>query len=184
MIYLRFLTPSPGIWRLNLTASGTSDSFFHLWLPAYGTLDEDVRLLRPDPFTTVMGPGNCIHCFTVAVNNTANTATEGFSGRGYNFLDLITPSIAAPGADLTAPSYIEGYRSITGASASTALTTGCCALILEWARSLTPPKNYGQNEISTFLLRGADRPSGETFPNPFSGYGNLNLEQSFLSFFA
>lgn len=184
MIYLRFLTPSPGIWRLNLTASGTSDSFFHLWLPAYGTLDKDVRLLRPDPFTTIMGPGNCIHCFTVAVNNTANTATEGFSGRGYNFLDLVTPSIAAPGSNLTAPSYIEGYQSFTGASACTALTTGCCALVLEWARSLTPPKNYGQNEIRTFLLRGADRPSGESFPNPFSGYGNLNLEQSFLSFFA
>lgn len=184
MIYLRFLTPSPGIWRLNLTASGTSDSFFHLWLPAYGTLDADVRLLSPDPFTTVMGPGNCIHCFTVAANNTVNTATEGFSGRGYNFRNLVTPSIAAPGANLTAPSYIEGYRVFTGASASAALTAGCSALVLEWARSFTPPKNYGQSEIRTFLLRGADRPSGESFPNPFSGYGNLNLEQSFLSFFA
>ena len=183
MIYLRFLTPSAGIWRLSLSASGTSNSFFHLWLPALGTLDKDIRLLQPDPFTTVMGPGNCIHCFTVAANNNANTATEGFSGRGYTFRELVTPSIAAPGSELTAPSYIEGYRSFTGASASAALATGCSALILDWGRSLNPPKNYGQNEIRTFLIRGADRPSGENFPNPFSGYGNLNLEQSFLSFF-
>lgn len=184
LILLRFFTPSAGIWRLTIRAAGNAESYFHIWLPAANTLQKDIRLLSPDPFTTVMGPGNAVSAITAAVNNAGNTAVESYSGRGYTFQNLITPTIAAPGNALTAPSYIEGYRPFSGASASAAISAGTSAMLLEWGLSRTPPRIFRQSEIRTLLLRGSDKPAGETFPNPISGYGNLNLEESFLSFFS
>lgn len=183
LVYLRFHTPAPGVWILRTDLTANTDADLHLWLPPAVAVNGNVRFLRSDPFTTAMSPANTPANISAAAALTENTSTISSSGRGYNFSGMQVPTLAAPGDMLLAPSYISGYQTVTGSSAAAALTAGAAALVMEWGYKAIPPRLLSTTDIRTVLLRGCNRPSGATYPNAQSGYGFLNLEDSFLNFF-
>ena len=182
LAYFRFFTPAPGIWTLSCTQLSLLDTHLHLWLPPEETLNGRVRFLKPDPFTTAMGPANTTAVLSAAAALTANTSTLSASGRGTTFSGKQVPALAAPGEDLLTASYIRGYVYVTGSSAAAALTAGAAVLIAQWGRTLSPPRNLSTRDILTFMLKGLSRPYRSVYPNPQSGYGYLDLQESFFRF--
>lgn len=182
LVYLRFFTPAPGIWTIGCSLLSPVDADVHLWLPPSVTLDGSVRFLQPDPFTTAMGPSNTTAVLSAAAALTVNTSTLSASGRGFSFSGRQVPTLAAPGENLLTASYIAGYETVTGSSAAAALTAGAALLVADWGRTLMPPRNLTTRDIRTFLLKGCNRPPQAVYPNPQSGYGFLDLSESFLRF--
>ena len=180
LVYLRFFTPAAGIWTLQSALLSNIDATAHLWLAPQAVSNGTVRFLQPDPFTTAMGPANTPAIISCAAALISNTSTLSASGRGDNFSGMQVPTLAAPGESLLAPSYIDGYQSVTGSSAATALTAGAAALAAEWAAKLTPSRGLSTQDVRTFLLKGCTRPETARYPNPQSGYGFLDMEESFL----
>ena len=76
----------------------------------------------------------------------------------------------------------EHTRTAAVAIYCAALTAGACALIFQWTTVLGNNPNFGIVQLSTLLIRGADRNPNRTYPNREWGFGSLNLTRTFDNF--
>ncbi len=181
LIRLRFQDPSPGIWELRIYSSEGPEEDFHIWLPMTGFLERDVVFLSPDPYTTLTAPSDAEAGISVSVCDARDGSLYADSGRGFTRLSDIKPDLTAPGVDLTAPGPSGSYLSLTGSSASAALTAGAAALLMEWGIKRRDPQYLTAYEIKILLIRGAGRQNNLSYPGREWGYGILNLYQTLLA---
>ena len=66
-----------------------------------------------------------------------------------------------------------------GTSVAAAITTGAGALMLEWGIVNGNDSAISSYQIRAYLIRGCTRTESRTYPNNQTGYGRLNLLQSF-----
>lgn len=171
LIFFRFIDPTPGVWTIQVTISGSSEgSEFHIWLPLTEFLQRETYFLRPSPYTTLTEPSNVREVITTTTYNDANGSFWADSGRGYTRMGRIKPDICSPGVDI---STILGRR--TGSSMAVALAAGASALFLEWAVIERNQVRVESRELKNYLIRGAKRSPGESYPNREWGYGRLDL---------
>lgn len=182
VILLRFQNPTAGIWRLRVYCSNRSQGRFHLWLPIASMVNPPVTFLNPDPFGTIVNPGNSRSLLTTGAFDAVTGSLYGPSGRGDSSGEIQKPDIVTPGTSLTAPNLREGYTSLTGTSAASALCAGACALLLQWGYQRDPARSYQTQEIRSFLIRGALRDLPISYPDPEWGYGKLDLLNVFSVF--
>lgn len=179
VIYFRFRQPTEGIWRIRVYCSNYSTGLFHMWLPANGMVDPDITFLKPDPFTTIVSPGNVIPVITTAAYQAPSDTLYNYSSRGFTPFNNIKPDITAPGVGLTVPRPAGGYGTATGSSIAAAFTAGCAALVTQWGITLQPKRYFSSNEMKSYFIRGAVRNPALTYPNREWGYGILNVYQVF-----
>ena len=74
-----------------------------------------------------------------------------------------------------------GTRTVSGSSVATAVTSGCCALLLQWGIVEGNLKNLYPTEIRSYLIRGTTMRMGDRYPNEEWGYGTLNIKGVFDS---
>ena len=174
LIVMRFVRPTPGIWRLRVYNSLYLKGAYHLWLPAHGFLSEDTFFLRPHPDTVITEPGNASLPITVGAYNHRSGGIYIHSSRGYTRLGRVKPDLAAPGVDVEIPSSsgLSPIR-ITGTSAP-------AANLLSWAFRDGSFSYMNTSIAKAFLIRGAERNPVFTYPNREWGYGTLNLYNAFL----
>lgn len=182
VIFFRFRQPTEGIWRIRIYCNTQPTGNFHLWLPADGMVDPDITFLNPDPFTTIVAPGNAVPVITTAAYQAPNDSLYPYSSRGFTPIHDIKPDITAPGVDLTVPRPQGGYGAATGSSIAAAFTAGSAALIVQWGISREPKRYFSSNQIKSYLVRGAVRNPALTYPNREWGYGILNVYQVFSIF--
>ena len=182
VIFFRFRQPTEGIWRIRVYCSNYATGMFHIWLPANGMVNPDITFLNPDPFTTIVSPGNVMPIVTTAAYQAPSDALYNYSSRGFTPLNTVKPDITAPGVDLTVPRPGGGYGTATGSSIAGAFTAGCAALLAQWGLTRTPDRYFSSNEIKAFLIRGAVRNPALTYPNREWGYGIINIYQVFTVF--
>lgn len=182
VIFFRFRQPTEGIWRIRIYCSNYSTGMFHMWLPANGMVDPDITFLDPDPFTTIVSPGNVVPVVTTAAYQAPSDSLYNYSSRGFTPLNDIKPDITAPGVGLTVPRPRGGYGTATGSSIAAAFTAGCMAMIAQWGLARTPKRYFSSNEMKSFLIRGAVRNPALTYPNREWGYGIINIYQVFSIF--
>ena len=180
VIFLRFRNPTAGIWRVRVYCSNYITGQFHTWLPISNMVVPDITFLNSDPYITIVNPGNTSQPITCSTYDAYNDAIYLRSSRGFTPDGSIKPDLAAPGVSLTAPNLHEGYGSATGSGMAAALTTGCCALILQWG--LERSQLFNNSQIKTFLIRGATRTSQTIYPSREWGYGKMNVYNSFTVF--
>lgn len=175
LIFFRFMNPTPGVWTIQVTISGNDGgSDFHIWLPLTEFLQSSTYFLRPSPYHTLTEPSNVREVITTTTYNDANNSFWAESGRGYTRMGRIKPDICSPGVNV---STILGRR--TGSSMAAALAAGASALFLEWAVTERNQLRVESRELKNYLIRGADRSPGESYPNREWGYGRLNLSGTF-----
>ena len=138
---------------------------FDMWLPITQFLESEVIFLEPTPYTTITEPGYVHRSITATAYNDANRSFYANSGRGYARDGYVKPDIAAPGVNV---STIMG--SMTGTSMAAAITAGGVAGNNVLADSFT---------MRNYLIRGAIREAGMSYPNREWGYGRLNIEGVF-----
>ena len=175
LIYFRFRSPAPGIWRLVVEPVQVIDGRFHIWLPLTEFLTGDVYFLSPDPYYTLTNPGNTLNPIVVSYYNGTTNGLALASGRGYTRTNFINPNITAPGIDVLGVLPNGRFATRSGASISTAITAGAAALLLEWILFRLGSPSIDSYQIKSLMILGAVRPPVMEYPNREWGYGQLNI---------
>ena len=179
LIFFRFDTPAPGIWKIIIEPLTLADSRFHMWLPVTEFLSGEVYFLEPDPYYTLTNPATTESPVIVSYYNGNTDALSQASGRGYTRFQQINPNISAPGVDVTGALPGGRFAARTGASAAASITAGAVALILEWLLTYENVPGIDSYQIKSLLILGAVRPNTMEYPNREWGYGQLNLYNTF-----
>lgn len=180
VIFLRFINPTPGLWRIQVSGQFISpDENFDIWLPVRDFMGEGTYFLRPDPYITLTDPSNTPRVITVSAYNHKDNSIYLRSGRGYTRGGDIKPDIAAPGVNVFGPAPGGGFTSQSGASVAAAHVAGGSALMLEWGMGRNTIYSMDTGSIKGYLIRGADRTPNGIYPNREWGYGRFNLYQAF-----
>ncbi len=182
VIILRFSKPTAGIWKLQVYGKGDLKGAFHMWLPMGSLISEHTYFVKANAYTTITSPGNCFIPITVTAYNSVTGTLYPNSGRGFSTSNIINPSFAAPGVNLSCPSLEQGFTTLTGTSAAAAHTAGICAMLLEWC---VVEDNYPVIDtlgLKKFLIRGAKRSKALSYPNQDWGYGIIDVYNTFNIF--
>lgn len=179
LIFLRFASPTAGIWTFKVYTRGDLKGTFHVWLPMNGFISDNTYFVSPDPYTTITSPGNSITPITVTAYSVDNNTLFRRAGKGYSRINTIKPELAAPGVNIPAPNLNKGFTNFTGTSAAAAHTAGINAMILEWAIVKGYYPNVDSVEVKKLLVRGAKRNPNIVYPNRDWGYGVLDVYNIF-----
>lgn len=192
LIFMRFQSPTPGIWRIRVYNSLFITGQFHMWLPVHGFISDNTVFLRSDPDTTVTDPANTPSLITAGAYNHENGSIYIHSSRGFTRTGFVKPELAAPGVDVYGPGLLRTFSLSdpentflpmtrkTGTSVAAAHTAGAVADLLSWAKQNNMLDSFSSASVKSILIRGADRSPVYSYPSKEWGFGTLNLYQSFL----
>ncbi|MDK0860520.1 S8 family peptidase [Clostridium perfringens] len=170
-----------GVWRFILTSNNIVDGKYYAWILQRELLAENTRFLNPSPYTTLTIPGTAKTIINTSYYNQNNGAIVSESGRGYTMKDYIQPIITAGGINAITTKPGGGTITMSGASVAGAILAGCCALIIQWAVvDGNDPQMYA-TKLQAYIIRGARKREGGTYPNRQWGYGILDMQEIFKS---
>lgn len=170
-----------GIWKFILTGENVVGGEFYAWILQRELLDENTRFLRPSPYTTLTIPGTAKTILNTSYYNQNNGAIVSESGRGYTTRGYVQPIITTGGVNAITTKVGGGITTMSGASAAGAILAGCCALIFQWAVvDENDPQMYAI-KLQAYIVRGARKRDGDTYPNRQWGYGILDMQEIFNS---
>ena len=179
LVFFRFINPTPGIWKILVEPVQVNSGIFHMWLPITEFLENEVYFLKSNPDYTITEPGSSLTATTVAFYNGNDNSVDIRSGRGYTRTNRIKPDFAAPGVNVSGAGMNNQYRTRTGSSIATGITTGAVALIMEWVVYRLQQENIDSTQIRNLLVLGTVRRPNEIYPNREWGYGQLNVYNTF-----
>ena len=99
----------------------------------------------------------------------------GKSGNGFPLNTYIKPDIAAPGVNILTTSLSNKTTTVSGASVAAAITSGVCALLLQWGIVERNDLTMYASKIISYLIAGASRKPFDIYPNAHWGYGKLDF---------
>lgn len=181
LVTLLFQRPIAGIWRINVYADLVLKGYYNMWLPVGSFLKSDTYFLSPNPNITLTTPGGSVLPITVAAYDHYTGGIDIDSGRGYNSDGAVKPDLAAPGVNVYGPLPQNRFGRKTGASIGAAHVAGCSALLLEWGIVARNQRYMNTGIVKSYLIKGANRSAGHTYPDQFFGYGTLDIYNVFES---
>lgn len=179
LILIRFQTPTEGIWKFRVYASGSLKMDYHIWLPIKQYLESETFFIKPNAETTITSPGNVSVPITVTAYNHRDQSLYLEASRGYTATNVIKPDIAAPGVNVYGPALNNKFTLMSGTSVAAAHTTGVTAMMLEWGIIKGNMKDINSYRIKNMLIRGAKRNPDLSYPNKEWGYGILDIYNTF-----
>ena len=177
-IRVGFINPTAGIWTVTLYGDIILNGRFNAWLPITGLATPGIEFLTPDPYSTVVIPGTSIGSITCGAYNDRTKSLYVGSSWGPTRSMLQKPDLVAPGVDVTGI-YPMGSGTMTGTSVAAAITTGACALMLQWGIVEQNDASLNTNRIKALLIRGCRREPSIQYPSYQWGYGKLDLFNTF-----
>lgn len=179
LVFFRFDSPAPGIWKIIVEPLFVADGRFHIWLPMTEFLSGEVFFLESDPYYTLTNPATASSPVVVSYYDGNTGAVSQTSGRGYTRTGGRRPDITAPGVGVTGALPGGRFSPRTGSCISAAVTSGAVALMLEWLLDIQKVPGIDSFQIKSLLILGAVRPPTMEYPNREWGYGQLNLYNTF-----
>ncbi|WP_329603919.1 S8 family peptidase [Clostridium hydrogenum] len=171
----------PGIWNFKLTGDNITDGRYDAWILQRALIKEGTRFLNPSQYITLTLPSTSNQIICCSYYNQANNTLMPSSGRGYTRDGRVKPDVSAGGYEVPCVGNGGQMQTLTGSSAASAVLAGAVALILQWGLVDGNDKNMHATKVKTYLIRGAYRRPGETYPNEQLGYGFLDLNGVFQS---
>ncbi|MDR1669016.1 MAG: S8 family peptidase [Oscillospiraceae bacterium] len=175
---IKILDATPGIWTILAHGDIIIDGKYHAWLPLTGLGNPGAQFLAPIPESTVVVPASAVGVITCGAFSSLDKSLYPDSSWGPTRLPSPAPDLAAPGSQVSG-TFPTGTGEMSGTSVAAAITTGACALLLQWGI-------VDRNEIyvdtylaRAYLIRGCDRDPALNYPNSQWGYGRLNLQNTF-----
>lgn len=181
LIAIRMSLPTPGIWRIRVYGEAVIHGVYNIWLPVTGFLSAETVFLDSNPDITLTEPANTETPITVGAYRAQNNSIYIDSSRGFTRKGRIKPDLVAPGVSVTGYGPGNVMKTITGTSASAAVTAGAAALMLEWGIVRGRRLSLGTLEIKQLMIRGAGRSNAQLYPNRSWGYGTLDLYAAFTA---
>ena len=179
VIFMRFINPAQGIWKIHVYSLTNIVGRYNAWLPLKQFLSGDTYFLNSNPSTTLTEPGAAERVISVGAYNHITDASYAASGRGYTATGLIKPDFVAPGVDVYGVRAGVGYTTRTGTSVAAAHAAGAAALLLTWGVTDGNLPYMGTNEVKSVLIRGAKRENSTVYPNNIYGYGKMDVIEAF-----
>lgn len=179
VIFMRFINPAQGIWKIHVYSLTNIVGRYNAWLPLKQFLSGDTYFLNSNPSTTLTEPGAAERVISVGAYNHITDASYAASGRGYTATGLIKPDFVAPGVDVYGVRAGGGYTTRTGTSIAAAHAAGAAALLLTWGVTDGNLPYMGTNEVKSVLIRGAKRDNNTVYPNNIYGYGKMDVIEAF-----
>lgn len=179
VIFMRFINPAQGIWKIHVYSLTNIVGRYNAWLPLKQFLSGDTYFLNSNPSTTLTEPGAAERVISVGAYNHITDASYAASGRGYTATGLIKPDFVAPGVDVYGVRAGGGYTTRTGTSVAAAHAAGAAALLLTWGVTDGNLPYMGTNEVKSVLIRGAKRENNTMYPNNIYGYGKMDVIEAF-----
>ena len=176
---VRILEATAGVWTITVYADILLNGSVNAWLPLTGFVSPTVEFLSSDPYTTITYPANGLGSIRCGAYNSLRNSLYPRSSWGPTRLSAEVPDLVAPGYQVGG-FYPTGYGTMDGTSVATAITSGACALMLQWG--IVEGNNLGFSTplIKAYLIRGCTRSDVIEYPNLQWGFGALNLMQSFF----
>ena len=179
LIFIRFMNPKEGIWKIQVYPGTIFQGSFHMWLPMEAQQLGEVYFIQSNPDVTLTTPSSAQQPIAVGGYQAGTDAIYVDSGRGYTADGRIKPDFVAPALEVAGIWLDNEPWSYTGTSAAAAITAGACALYMEWGVVQGNKSYLNSVELGNILARGSNRKSNEIYPNRMWGYGSLNLYDSF-----
>lgn len=179
LIIIRFKDIKPGIWTFELRGDYIVNGRYDIWLSPSILLPENTRFLKPDPLSTLMVPSTARYLTTVAYYNSQTQSLLSESGKGFNVNGWINPDITTAGKDILTISPSNQVVRMSGCSPATAIVSGVCALLLQWGIVNRNDITMNSSKVRSYLVYGAVRTQGQTYPNESTGYGFLDIYEVF-----
>ena len=179
VIFMRFINPAQGIWKIHVYSLTNIVGRYNAWLPLKQFLSGDTYFLNSNPSTTLTEPGAAERVISVGAYNHITDASYVASGRGYTATGLVKPDFVAPGVDVYGVRAGGGYTTRTGTSVAAAHAAGAAALLLTWGVTDGNLPYMGTNEVKSVLIRGAKRENNTMYPNNIYGYGKMDVIEAF-----
>ena len=167
-----------GLWTITLYGDIVLDGKIDAYLPISSVGYKGVEFLEPDPYSTVTLPGTSSAVITCGAYNSADNSLFVNTSWGPTRMPSNSPDFVAPGVRITGY-YPRGEGVMSGTSVSAAITTGACALMLQWGIVEGNAPTLDTFQIKGFLIRGCARDGNIMYPNFQWGYGKLDLYNSF-----
>jgi subtilisin family serine protease len=175
LIYLSFSNISPGIWTIKLFGDYIVNGIFNVWIDQRPLSRPGTSLLNPDNFTTLTIPSTSALGITTACYNQNTDTIDPSSGTGFTVDNRVKPEITCGGVNVLTTSLNNTTTTISGSSAATAVLTGAIVLLYQWGIVNKNLPTLSTEIIKTLLIRGTRKRPNEAYPNPFWGYGILDL---------
>lgn len=173
-IFVRILSPTPGLWTIRIKGDMIINGLVHAWLPISNFLSPETYFLESVADYTMTIPATADGTLSVGAYNSTSDILYVSTGRGPTRLNLQNPSIVAPGVDV-----LGANGTMSGTSVATAICVGACALLLEWAIVQKNEPIFNTTRAKAYLISGATRRQSLDYPNYQWGYGTLNLVTAF-----
>ncbi len=176
---VRIRDATPGVWTIIAYGDIIIEGQIHAWLPLTGFVSPTVEFLSFTPYTTITSPAINLGPIRCGAYNSFNNSLYPRSSWGPTRHSPNVPDFVAPGYQVGG-FYPTGYGTMDGTSVATAITSGACALMMQWG--IIESNDYGFNTdiIRTYLIRGCRRNDLIKYPNVQWGYGVLDLMQTFM----
>ena len=175
LIFLSFSNIASGIWTITLFGDYIVNGSFNVWIDQRPLSRPGTALLNPDNFVTLAIPSTSATAITTAFYN-QNTNTIGSkSGVGFTSTNEIKPEITCGGVNVLTTSLNNTTTTVSGSSAATAVLAGAIALIYQWGITDKNLPTMSSETIKTLLIRGTRKRPNEAYPNPYWGYGVLDM---------
>jgi len=129
---IKILNATPGIWTITIYGEILLEGSFHIWLPLRGFVSPNVEFLLPNPYYTVVLPATTFQALICGGYNDVENSLYEQSSWGPTRIEFQVPDLVAPAVDVVGVYPRIGLGTMTGTSVAAAITTGACALALEW----------------------------------------------------
>ena len=169
---------TPGIWTVTLYGDIILDGTVDAYLPISSIGYEGIEFLEPDPNYTITVPGTSTSVITCGAYNDEDNSLYINTSWGPTRLPATSPDLVAPGVRVTGI-FPTGEGVMSGTSVATAITTGACALMLQWGIVEGNAIALDTFQIKGYLIRGCERDNNRSYPNFQWGYGKLDLYNTF-----
>jgi len=177
-IMIRLLDATPGIWTITLHGDIILDGTYHAWLPMTGFVAPGVEFIAPVPNYTITVPATMIGSVCCGAYNATNNTLFTKTSWGPTRIMAQSPDLVAPGVNIGGY-YPYGLGTMNGTSCACAITSGACALLLQWGIVEGNDVAMSTYQIRAYLIRGCTRNEAMSYPNFQWGYGTLDLIQTF-----
>nr|WP_315025130.1 S8 family peptidase [uncultured Aminipila sp.] len=176
---VRLLDATPGVWTITVYGDIIIDGSINAWLPLTGFVSPTVEFLSFSPYTTITSPAINLGPIRCGAYNSTNSSLYPRSSWGPTRHSPNVPDFVAPGYQVGG-FYPTGYGTMDGTSVATAITSGACALMLQWGIVEGNDLGFSTPIIRAYLIRGCRRSDLIKYPNVQWGYGTLDLMQTFI----
>jgi len=181
LIFIRIITPAPGVWTLRVIQDNNNNGSFNMWLPINNFLYTETIFLGASPDVTICEPANTQNIITFAASSVNGNRIYVNSSRGYTRSGRVKPDLTAPGEDVfTIIGVANGenrYTNRSGTSIASAVGSGLLLLFAEWSILKSPTNSVAAKQ---YLIRGADT-TGISIPDKNWGWGRANIYDTFIN---